>query len=214
MTDMEIEVKDRNNNTVEKIELDDHIFSVTPRETILHEAVVNFLANQRQGTHATKTRGLVSGGGRKPWRQKHTGRARVGSIRSPLWKGGGTVFGPQPRDYSYNLPKKVKRLALRMALSTKMSDGEIKVIDTFSMDKPRTKEMIEILKNLGLDVKSVLIVLAEKAEAVMLSARNIPGVKVMTVSDLNSYDVMVYSRLLITKDAASRFSVMRKGARA
>lgn len=211
---MEVEVKDRNNNTVGKIELNDHIFSVPPKESVLHEAVVNFLANQRQGTHATKTKGLVSGGGRKPWRQKHTGRARAGSIRSPLWRGGGIVFGPQPRNYSYNLPKKVKRLALKMALSTKMSDGEIIVIDNLSVDKPRTKEMLEILRNLGLDNKSVLIILPEKANAVMCSARNIPAVKVMAVSDLNSYDVMVYNRLLITKDAANRFNMLHEGAKA
>jgi large subunit ribosomal protein L4 len=199
----EVEIKDRNNMTVGSINLDDKIFSVHLKESLLHEAVVNFLANQRQGTHATKTRGLVSGGGRKPWRQKHTGRARAGSIRSPLWKGGGTTFGPQPRDYSYDLPKKTKRLALKTALSLKMSERAITIIDGFSMDRPKTKDMIETLKNLGLEEEGVLIVTPEKNEVVALSARNIPGVKVVRVSDLNSYDVLVHGKLLMTKDAAA-----------
>jgi large subunit ribosomal protein L4 len=199
----EVEIKDRNNTTVGSINLDDKIFSVPLKESLLHEAVVNFLANQRQGTHATKTRGLVSGGGRKPWRQKHTGRARAGSIRSPLWKGGGTTFGPQPRDYSYDLPKKTKRLALKTALSLKMSEMAITIIDGFSLDMPKTKNMIETLKNLGLEGEGVLIVTPEKNEVVALSARNIPGVKVVRVSDLNSYDVLVHRKLLMTKDAAA-----------
>jgi large subunit ribosomal protein L4 len=215
----EVEIKDRNNATVGKINLDDNIFSVPSRGSVLHEAVINFLANQRQGTHATKTRGLVRGGGRKPYRQKHTGRARAGSIRSPLWRGGGIVFGPQPRDYSYQLLKKAKRLALQTALSIKMSEGAIAIIDALSIDKPKTKEMVSILKNLGLEGKSTLIVLPEKDDAVMLSVRNIPDVKVARVSDLNPYEVMVHDRLLITKDAASslrvdsdRFSLMSEGA--
>jgi large subunit ribosomal protein L4 len=201
----EVEIKDRNNTTVGSINLDDKIFSVPFKESLLHEVVVNFLANQRQGTHATKTRGLVSGGGRKPWRQKHTGRARAGSIRSPLWRGGGIIFGPQPRDYSYDLPKNIKRLALKTALSLKMSERAITIIDGFSMDRPKTKNMIETLKNLGLEGEGVLIITPEKNEVVALSARNIPGVKVVRVSDLNSYDVLVHRRLLMTKDAAATF---------
>ncbi len=209
---MEVEVKDSNNNTVEKIDLDDAIFSVFPKEAVLHEAVINFLANQRQGTHATKTRGLVSGGGKKPWRQKHTGRARAGSIRSPLWRGGGIIFGPQPRDYSYDLPKKLKRLALRMALSAKMSGREITIIDKFLTDKPKTKEIIGVLKNLELDKNSVLIVLPDKDEKVILSARNLPGVKVTRVLDLNAYEIMAYNKLLFTKDAAKRVSMKSEEA--
>lgn len=198
-------MKDRNNSTVAKINLRDDIFGVRAAPGVVHEAVINFLANQRQGTHATKTKGLVRGGGKKPWRQKHTGRARAGSIRSPLWRGGGIVFGPQPRDYSYELPKKVKRLALRTALSIKMSEGAITVIDRFSMDRPKTKDMIAILKNLGLEGERILIVTPERDEVVALSARNIPGVKVVRVSDVNSYDVLVHGRLLMTKDAVARF---------
>jgi large subunit ribosomal protein L4 len=201
---IEIEVKDRNNNIVEKINLRDDIFGVRAKPGVIHEAVNNYLADQRQGTHATKTRGLISGGGKKPWRQKHTGRARAGSIRSPLWRGGGTVFGPKPRDYSYNLPKKVKKLALMTALSAKLSDGEFVIIDDFSIEKPRTKEIIVALKNLGLTGKSVLIVLPEKDNTIALSVRNVPGVGITRAADLNIYDVIAHNILLMTKEAVIR----------
>lgn len=207
----EVQIKDKSNNTVGKMELRDDIFGVDMKPTVVHQAVVNFLANQRQGTHATKTKGLVRGGGKKPFKQKHTGRARAGSIRSPLWRGGGIVFGPQPRDYSYNLPKKVKKLALKTALSMKMSEGEITIIDGLSIDKPKTKDMVSILKKFGLEGKRTLIVIPEKDEAVTLSARNIPGLKVVRVSDLNTYNVLVHERLIITKDAISRFQVASEG---
>lgn len=199
----ELEIKDRNNNSIGKINLPDGIFGVKVKKDVIHGAVVNFLANQRQGTHATKTKGLVRGGGKKPWKQKGTGKARAGSIRSPLWRGGGTIFGPQPRDYSYGPPKKVKRLALKTALSAKLSDGEVVIVDNLSIGKPRTKGMVEILKNLGLDGKSVLIVLPEKDDTVTLSARNIPGVRVTRAMDLNSYDVVAFNRLLMTKGAVA-----------
>ncbi|MBM4128521.1 MAG: 50S ribosomal protein L4 [Nitrospira sp.] len=205
----EVEIKDRNNATVGKMKLDESIFSVQAHESILHEAVINYLANQRQGTHATKTKGLVRGGGRKPYKQKHTGRARAGSIRSPLWRGGGIVFGPHPRDYSYNLPRKAKRLALLTALSLRMSEGAITIIDGLSMEKPKTKEMVSILKNLGLENKSTLIILQELDDVVMRSVKGIPCVRVKRVSDINSYDVMVHERLLITKDAAGKFSAIK-----
>ena len=203
---IEVEIKNRDNATVGNIKLNDKVFSVPINGPLLHDAVVNYLANQRQGTHATKTKGLVSGGGKKPWKQKHTGRARAGSIRSPLWRGGGIVFGPQPRDYSYNLPKKAKRLALKTALSLKMSDGAITIIDGLSMDKPKTKEIIATLKNLGLEGEKVLIITPENDKIITLSARNIPGVKVVRVSDLNSYDVLVHGRLLMTKDAVTKLA--------
>ncbi len=205
----EIDIKDRNNNIVEKITLSDDVFGIHAKEGVVHEAVVNFLANQRQGTHATKTKGLVSGGGKKPWKQKHTGRARAGSIRSPLWRGGGIVFGPQPRDYSYNIPKKVKKLALMAAFQKKLSVGEVVVVNNFAIDKPRTKEMISILKNLGINDKSVLIVLPEKDDAVELSARNIPGVGMVKVSDLTTYDVVAFNTLLMTKEAVSRLEEIK-----
>ena len=171
------------------------------RQGVLHSAVVNFLANQRQGTAATKTKGMVSGGGKKPWKQKSTGRARAGSSRSPLWRGGGTVFGPQPRDYSYSLPKKAKKAALNAAISGKMADGEIIVIDGFGLVKPSTKDMVTLLKNLGLAGKSTLIVVPEKNDAVFLSARNIPGVKVTRVTDLNPYEVAANSWILFDRQA-------------
>ncbi len=206
----EIEIKNRSNASVGKMQLPDEVFGVTTKPGVVHDAVVNFLANQRQGTHATKTKGLVSGGGKKPWKQKHTGRARAGSSRSPLWRGGGTIFGPQPRDYSYELPKKARRLALKSALSSKFSDGEVVVLDELAFDKPRTKDMVEILKSLGIEGRSILIVLADRNDNVYRSARNIPGVKVRRVSDLNSYEVAVHHRLLMTKQAVEMLAEAEK----
>ena len=197
----EIDIKDKNNSSVGKLTLPETVFSVSTKQGTVHDSIVNYLANQRQGTHATKTKGLVSGGGKKPYKQKGTGRARAGSSRSPLWKGGGTVFGPQPRDYSYSLPKKAKKVALYGVLSSKYADGEITVIDGISFDKPRTKDMVALLKSLGLNDKTTLIILPEKNESVLFSARNIPGVTVMRVTDLNTYEVAVHNRLLITKQA-------------
>lgn len=197
----EIDIKDKNNTSVGKMDVPENIFGVTAKAGVLHSAVVNFLANQRQGTAATKTKGLVSGGGKKPWKQKSTGRARAGSSRSPLWRGGGIVFGPQPRDYSYSLPRKAKKIALNAALSGKLADGEIIVVDGFGIEKPSTKDMVLLLKNLGLAGNSTLIVLSGKNEAVLLSARNIPGVKVARVSDLNPYEVAVHRRILFDRQA-------------
>lgn len=200
----EVEVKDRDNNTVERITIPESVFGLDVRTDLIHEAVVNYLANQRQGTHATKTRGMVSGGGKKPWRQKHTGRARHGSIRSPIWKGGGVTFGPQPRDYSYRISKKQKRLALKTAISTKLRDGELTVIDLLKMERPRTRDMVELLGGLGMNGKSVLIVMPDKDENVYLSARNIPGVTVMRAMDLNTYELMVHNHILITLEALKK----------
>lgn len=197
----EIDIKDRNNASVGKMALPEAVFGVSAKQGAVHDAIVNYRANQRQGTHATKTKGLVSGGGKKPYKQKHTGRARAGSSRSPLWKGGGTVFGPQPRDYSYQLPKKARKIALHTVLSSKLADGEITVIDGISFEKPRTKDMVALLKGLGLEGLTTLIVLPEKNENVIFSASNIPGVKVMRVTDLNIYEVAVHNRLLITRQA-------------
>jgi len=206
----EIEIKDKNNATVGKINLSDDLFGAAARQGVIHDAVVNYLANQRQGTHATKTKGLVSGGGRKPWKQKHTGRARSGSNRSPLWRGGGIIFGPQPRDYSYKLPRKVRRLALMSAIKEKLASGEVVVIDTLSLEKPKTKDMVSILKNLDLGDKRVLIVLPEKDDTVALSARNIPGVRVVRAMDINVYDVIGSGTMLMTRDAALRLGEIRE----
>jgi len=202
----EINIKDKNNTTVGKMDVPESIFGVTAKQGVLHSAVVNFLANQRQGTAATKTKGMVSGGGKKPWKQKSTGRARSGSSRSPLWRGGGTVFGPQPRDYSYSLPKKAKKAALNAAISGKLADGEIIVIDSFGLVKPSTKDVVSLLKNLGLTGKSTLIVVPEKNDAVLLSARNIPGVKVTRVTDLNPYEVAANSWILFDRQAVEMLS--------
>lgn len=206
----EVDVKDKNNNTIGKLNLREDIFGVHVKQGTIHAAVVNFLANQRQGTHATKTKGLVCGGGKKPYKQKHTGRARAGSIRSPLWRGGGIVFGPQPRDYSYKLPKKVKKLALLTAFHEKLSRGEVVIIDNFSLEKPKTREMVSILKNLGLNDKSVVIVLPERDEMVSLSARNIPGVSIIRAMDLNTYNVLNCNTLLMTKEAAVRLGEIKE----
>ncbi|GER92945.1 50S ribosomal protein L4 [hot springs metagenome] len=201
---LEIEVKDINNDVKGKIALSDVIFNNPASESVVHSAVVSYLANQRQGTHATKTRGLVSGGGKKPWKQKKTGRARHGSIRSPIWRGGGIVFGPQPRDYSINLTKNMRKVALYKALTMKLSDGEVVVVDSISIDKPKTKDIIKIMNNLGLFDKTVLIVLPEKDENVMLSVRNIPTVDVIRVSDLNAYYIAAFDCVLFTSDAIEK----------
>jgi large subunit ribosomal protein L4 len=198
---LEIEVKDINNMPKGKLSLSEKVFNSAASEALVHSAVVSYLANQRQGTHATKTRGLVRGGGKKPWKQKHTGRARHGSSRSPIWRGGGTVFGPQPRDYSINMPQNMKRAALYKALSLKYADGQVNVVDAISMEKPRTKDMINVLNGMGLTGKTVLIVMPEKNENVLLSTRNIPAVEVIRVSDLNAYQVAVFDNILFTQDA-------------
>ena len=201
---LEIEIKDINNNPKGKASLSETVFNNTASEAIVHTAVVSYLANQRQGTHATKTVSMVSGGGKKPWKQKHTGRARHGSTRSPIWRGGGIVFGPQPRDYSIKLPQNMRRTALYKALTMKLSDNEVAVVDSISMEKPNTKELVKILKNMGLSEKTVIIVLPEKNENVMLSVRNIPTADVVRVSDLNAYQVAAVDCVLFTADALSK----------
>jgi large subunit ribosomal protein L4 len=197
----EVEIKDTENKTVEKMSLKEGLFDLPVKAGVLHESVVNYLANQRQGTHATKTRGKVRGGGRKPWKQKNTGRARAGTIRSPLWKGGGTVFGPHPRDYSYSVNKKQRKLALKTALSAKLSENQIVVVDSLNIDEPKTKKMVAVLDKLGLGDKKVLIVTKGKDNNVYLSARNIPNIKVKRASDINTYSLIVNDFMLITKDA-------------
>jgi len=171
-------------------------------KALLFESVHNHLANKRQSTAATKTKGLVSGGGKKPYKQKGTGRARAGSNRSPLWRGGGTIFGPLPRDYSYKIPKKAKWLALSSALAAKYADNEIVIIDDLSISEPKTRAVRSLLRKLGLD--NVLIIVPGKDENLELAARNIPGVNVARVSELNVYSVLSHDKLLISKDAVER----------
>ena len=181
------------------IELNDAIFGI---EHVMHLAVVQYLANQRQGTQSTKTRAEVRGGGRKPYRQKGTGRARQGSIRSPQWVGGGVVFAPKPRDYSFKLNKKVKRLALQSALSTKVAEGKIIVLDELTLSEVKTKEMVKVLGNIKCD--NALIVMDGSNENVMLSARNIPTVKTASVNTINVYDLLKYNNLVVTKEAVEK----------
>ncbi|SDZ31663.1 LSU ribosomal protein L4P [Proteiniborus ethanoligenes] len=185
------------------IELSKEVFGVEVNQHVLYEAVKNQLANKRQGTQSTKTRAEVRGGGRKPWRQKGTGRARQGSIRSPQWVGGGIVFAPKPRDYSYSIPKKVKRLAMKSALSSKVVNNEIIVLDELNLTQPKTKDMVNILKNIN-SKKKALVVMTEKNENVVKSANNIPGVQTTLVSTLNVYDILNYDSFIITKDAVKK----------
>ncbi|SHJ06009.1 50S ribosomal protein L4 [Desulfofundulus thermosubterraneus] len=192
-----------NGDQVGEIHLRDDVFGVPVHMSVLHDAVVWQLAGRRLGTHDTKTRGEVRGGGRKPWRQKGTGRARHGSIRSPIWRKGGIVFGPHPRDYSYRLPRKVRRLAMKSALSAKVQDGKIVVLEDLKLEQPRTKDMVRILGNLKVNDKA-LVVTADREENVIKSARNIPGIKPMSADGLNVYDLLAHNTLVITKDAVAR----------
>jgi large subunit ribosomal protein L4 len=205
----EIDIIDQNNKSVGKTDLPDSIFSVDVRKGLLHEVVHNHLANKRQGTASTKTRGMVSGGGRKPYKQKGTGRARAGSNRSPLWKGGGTVFGPHPREYSYKLPKKVKWSALSSALSAKLVDGEVIIIDNISVTEPKTKAVKGLLDNLGL--RNVLIIVPERNDALELASRNIPRVNVARVNELNVYSILSHEKLLISRDAIEKMKEAYSG---
>lgn len=198
-----VPVYNQQGETVGELELADNVFAVPMNSGLIHQAVVRYLANRRLGTHDTKTRGEVSGGGRKPWRQKGTGRARHGSIRSPLWRHGGVVFGPHPRSYAQDMPKKMRRLALKVALSEKVRNGELTVLESLELPQPKTKEMVKVLANLGAP-KKALIVTPERDEVVDRSARNIPGVLAAGVPALNVYDVLNHDRLIITKDAVAK----------
>ncbi|GIP41496.1 50S ribosomal protein L4 [Paenibacillus sp. J31TS4] len=188
---------------VGEIELNDSVFGIEPNKHVLSDAVLMQQASQRQGTHKVKGRSEVRGGGRKPWKQKGTGRARQGSIRAPQWKGGGIVFGPTPRSYAYKLPKKVRRLAIKSALSSKVVENEIIVLDQLQLTQPKTKEIVAILKNLKVDRKA-LVVAPSFDENVALSARNIPGIKFVTAEGINVLDVLVHDKLIITKEAVEK----------
>ena len=185
---------------VEKIDLSDNIFGVEINETLVHKAVVTYLANNRQGTQSALTRAEVSGGGRKPWRQKGTGHARQGSTRSPQWTGGGVVFAPKPRDYSKKMNTRERQIALFSALTSKVQDEKMIVVDELSMEAPKTAAFAEILKNLK--AESALVVTKDKNDNVVLSARNIPDVATTISTSINVYDILKYDSLIITKDAA------------
>lgn len=187
---------------VGSIELNDAVFGVEVNEHLVHMAVVNQLANNRQGTQSAKTRSEVSGGGRKPWRQKGTGHARQGSTRAPQWTGGGIVFAPKPRDYSFKMNKKEKRIALLSALSSKVAESKIVVLDEFKLDEIKTKKFVEVMNNLK--VENALVVLEGENENVVLSGRNIPSVKVTATNEINTYDVLKYTTLVVTKAAVEK----------
>ncbi|MFJ7828008.1 large subunit ribosomal protein L4 [Psychrobacillus sp. OK028] len=190
-------------SSVGEIELNDKVFGIEPNESVLFEAIISQRASLRQGNHKVKNRSEVAGGGRKPWKQKGTGRARQGSIRSPQWRGGGVVFGPTPRSYSFKLPKKVRRLALLSALSTKVREESIVVLEGLAFDAPKTKEFVKVLSNLSID-KKALFVTADLDETVALAARNIPGITVVSATGINVLDLIGHNKLVMTKAAVEK----------
>ncbi len=193
---MQVPVYNAHGEQIQEAELRDDIFAAPINQALMHQALVRQLANARLGTHKTKTRGEVRGGGRKPWRQKGTGRARQGSIRSPHWRGGGTVFGPQPRSYRQKMPRKMRRQALRSALSVKAAGSQVILLDALEMDEPKTKEVIGILRNLGVD-SSALIVLPRRDEVILRSVRNLPRVRTLVAQYLNVRDLLKFDYILM-----------------
>ena len=199
----QVTVFDMTGKSVGEMTLSDAIFGIEPNTSVMHAAVVNYLANQRQGTQSTLTRSEVSGGGRKPWKQKGTGRARQGSTRAPQWAHGGIALGPKPRDYSYELPKKVKRLALKSAFSAKVADNNLIVVDNIAVEGYKTKAVAEMLSNLGAD-KKALIVMPEVDAKLIKSAANIPGVKTALVNTINVYDILNCDKFIVAKSALEK----------
>ena len=198
-----IDVYDINGKKVKELELNENVFGIEPNEAVVHSVLVNFLANQRQGTQSTKTRSEVSGGGKKPWRQKGTGRARQGSIRAPQWIKGGIALGPKPRSYKYTVNKKERQLAVKSVLSSKVLENELVVVDSLPLKDIKTKEMVKALSNLKVEGKA-LIMLPEKNENVQKSARNIDGVKTTLVETINVYDLLKYNKLVVTEDTVKK----------
>lgn len=194
-----VQVINSSGKKVKEIKAPDKVFAAPGREHLIYEAVLNYRANQRQGTASTKTRGEVQGGGRKPWRQKGTGRARAGSIRSPIWKGGGTTFGPKPRDYSYRIPRKAKKNALRSALSMKLAEKMLLVVETLELKEPKTKEAAALIKALNVD--SALLVDSQENKNLFLSMRNIPEAKAVDFNQVTVYDVLNYRWVVLTVKA-------------
>ena len=198
-----IEVYDINGKKVKEVELKNEVFGIEPNEAVVHSVLVNFLANQRQGTQSTKTRSEVSGGGKKPWRQKGTGRARQGSIRAPQWIKGGIALGPKPRSYKYTVNKKERQLAIKSLLSSKVLENNLVVVDSLPLKEIKTKEMVKALSNLKVEGKA-LIMLPEKNENVQKSARNIEDVKTTLVGTINVYDLLKYNKLVLTLDTVKK----------
>ena len=197
-----VKVRNLKNEEIGEAQLSDAVFGAPFNEALVHAAVRNFMANARQGTSATKTRGDVSGAGRKLWKQKGTGRARIASLRSPLWKGGGNVHGPQPRDWSYNMPRKMRQGALRAALSERMREGNIVVIDSWDLDKPKTKDFVASLKKLGLEGKTLIVDSLEN-DNLFLSLRNVRRAKAVNSFGLNIYDLLYHEKLVLSRAAAA-----------
>ncbi|MBQ0137857.1 MAG: 50S ribosomal protein L4 [Kurthia sp.] len=198
-----VNVLSQTGSSVGEIELNDAIFGIEPNESVIFDAVIAQRASLRQGTHKVKNRSEVAGGGRKPWKQKGTGRARQGSIRSPQWRGGGIVFGPTPRSYAYKLPKKVRRLALKSVLSAKVADSELVVLDALALAAPKTKEFVKVLSDLNIDSK-VLFVTADLESNVALAAGNLQGVKVLKADGINVLDLVGHNKVVITKSAIEK----------
>ena len=198
-----VAVLDMTGKNVGEITLSDAVFGIEPNAAVMHMAVVNYLANQRQGTQSTLTRSEVSGGGRKPWRQKGTGHARQGSTRSPQWRHGGIALGPKPRDYAYSLNKKVRRLALKSALSDKVLESSLIVLDDLKVENYKTRTVVDCLKAIGAERK-VLLVLADNNKFAVKSAANIPGVKTAQVNTINTYDILNADKLVVVKDAVAK----------
>ncbi len=199
----DIPVYNMNGEKIEDLKVSDDIFNTEISKAVVHQALVRQQANMRRGTHSTKTRGEVRGGGRKPWRQKGTGRSRHGSIRSPLWRGGGITFGPRPRDYSKKMPKKMRKLAICSVLTDKVSQEKMIAMDEIKFETPKTKDFIAMMKKLGME-ENALFVIGDKNFGVEESASNLPDVKVITLDIINVYDILKYDRLVMTKDAISR----------
>ena len=198
-----VQVLDINGQKVDEMQLSDAVFGIEPNKVLLHEMVVNYLANQRQGTQSALTRAEVAGGGKKPWRQKGTGHARQGSIRAPQWRHGGIVFAPKPRDYSYTVNKKEKRLAMKSAFSAKVIDNNMIILDKLTLDDYKTRYIVDMLSAVNAN-KKTLLVLPEVDKKIIFSARNIPGVKTAQVNTLNVYDILNYDSLIVVRDAVSK----------
>ena len=204
-----VDIVDAKKTKKGSMELNDELFGITPNRGLVHEALVMQRANARQGNAQTKTRHFVSGGGAKPWRQKGTGRARSGTNRSPLWRGGGIIFGPHPRDYSYTMPKKASRQAMASVLSAKLKDGDLVVLEKLSLKEPKTKEAAALLAGLGMQ-GSTLVLTTGADKTMLLAARNIPGVKVCRVENINVYDLLVYKNLLTDREAMDKLQEVLK----
>jgi large subunit ribosomal protein L4 len=199
-----VDVINQKGEKVNSIELDDTVFNAEIRDTLVQRVIVWQLAKRRSGTASTKTRGEISGGGKKPWRQKGTGRARAGTNRSPIWVGGGTIFGPKPRSYAFTLPKKMRKAALRSVLTAKLKDDQLTVIDKIELDAPKTKVFVDIMKTMGLEAKKILFVTAEKDETLLRSSRNLYQVLVLPIEGLNVYDLLRFDRLVVLEAAVPR----------